>query len=187
MTSSDVQYVAKAYNIKELGYKYTGSLQVLKTIIGFDYLWNKVRVQGGAYGAFASFQWGGNTVFTSYRDPNLLETLDAYDKAGNFVQNFNADIREMTKYIIGTVSELDSPLTPAMKGTVADEYYIRHIKQEDIQREREEILNTKVVDIKGLAPMISDAMKQNYFCVLGSEEKIKANKDTFGSIINIFE
>lgn len=187
MTSSDVQYVAKAYNFKELGYNYTGSLQVLKTIIGFDYLWNRVRVQGGAYGAFASFQWGGNTVFTSYRDPNITETLEAYNKAGDFVENFNADEREMTKYIIGTISELDSPLTPALKGTVADEYYIRHIKQADIQRERDEILNTKVNDIKKLAPVISEAMQKNYFCVLGNEEKIKKNKDIFGSIINVFE
>lgn len=187
MTSSDVQYVAKAYNFKELGYNYTGSLQVLKTIVGFDYLWNKVRVQGGAYGAFASFQWGGNTVFTSYRDPNLAETLKAYDEAGDFAKKFNADSREMTKYIIGTISELDSPLTPAMKGTVADEYYIRNIKQEDIQRERDEILGTKVADVRNLAPVISELMKQNYFCVLGNEEKIKANKDMFGNIINVIE
>lgn len=187
MTSSDVQYVAKAFNFRELGYKYTGNLQVLKTIVGYDYLWNRVRVQGGAYGAFASFQWGGNTVFTSYRDPNITETLEAYDKAGNFVESFNADEREMTKYIIGTISELDSPLTPAMKGTVADEYYIRHIKQEDIQRERDEILNTKVSDIKSLAPIITEAMQKNYFCVLGNEEKIKANKEIFGNIINVLE
>jgi len=187
MTSSDVQYVAKAFNFKELGFSYTGSLQVLKTIIGYDYLWNRVRVQGGAYGAFASFQWGGNTVFASYRDPNIAETLDAYNKAGNFVENFNADNREMTKYIIGTISEHDSPLSPAMKGIVADEYYIRHIKQEDIQKERDEILNTKVNDIKALSQLVTDAMQKNYFCVLGNEEKIKANKDIFGTTVSVFE
>lgn len=187
MTSSKIQYVAKAYNFRELGYSYTGSLQVLKTIIGFDYLWNRVRVQGGAYGAFANFQWGGNTVFSSYRDPNLVETLDAYNKAGEFIANFDADNREMTKYIIGTISELDSPLTPAMKGFVADEYYIRHITQESVQKERDEILNTKKEDIRSLANLVSDVMKQNYFCVLGSEEKIKTNKDIFGNIINIFD
>lgn len=187
MTSSKVQYVAKAYNFKQLGYSYTGSLQVLKTIVGFDYLWNRVRVQGGAYGAFANFQWGGNTVFSSYRDPNLVETLDAYNKTGDFVRNFDADNREMTKYVIGTISELDSPLTPAMKGFVADEYYIRHITQERVQNERDTILSTRKEDIKALAGLIEDVMKQNYFCVLGSEEKIKANKDIFGNIINIFD
>lgn len=187
MTSSDVQYVAKAFNFKDLGYNYSGSLQVLKTIIGYDYLWNRVRVQGGAYGAFASFQWGGNTVFASYRDPNIAETLDAYNKAGSFVEGFNADDREMTKYIIGTISEHDSPLTPAMKGIVADEYYIRHIKQEDIQKERDEILSTKVEDIKAFSKLVEGKMQNNYFCVLGNEEKIKANKDLFGTTVSVFE
>lgn len=187
MTSSKVQYVAKAYNFRELGYKYTGSLQVLKTIVGYDYLWNKVRVQGGAYGAFSNFTWGGNTVFSSYRDPNLKETLKAYDGAYEYVKNFDADQREMTKYIIGTISELDSPLTPSMKGLVADEYYIRHISDEAVQKERDEIINTNKEAIRGLANLIGDITKQNYFCVLGSEEKIKANKEIFGSLINIFE
>lgn len=187
MTSSKVQYVAKAFNFRDLGYSYTGTLQVLKTIVGFDYLWNKVRVQGGAYGAFSSFQWGGNTVFTSYRDPNLAETLEAYTKSSEFVQSFDADNREMTKYIIGTVSELDSPLTPSLKGIVADEYYIRNITHEAVQKERDEILSTDKEAIRKLASVITEGMKQNYFCVLGSEEKIKANKDLFGSVINIFE
>lgn len=187
MTSSKVQYVAKAYNFRELGYKYTGSLQVLKTIVGLDYLWNKVRVQGGAYGAFSSFSWGGNTVFMSYRDPNLTETLKAYDGSYDYVKSFEADEREMTKYIIGTISELDSPLTPAMKGLVADEYYIRHITDEAVQKERDEIIQTNNETIRGLADLIGDVTKQNYFCVLGSEEKIKANKDVFGSIVNIFD
>jgi Zn-dependent M16 (insulinase) family peptidase len=187
MTSSKVQYVAKAYNFRELGYSYSGSLQVLKTIVGFDYLWNKVRVQGGAYGAFSNFQWGGNTVFSSYRDPNLAETLSAYDKAADFVQNFDTSTREMTKYILGTISELDSPLSASMKGIVADEYYIRNISHDSVQKERDEILNTNKEEIRKLASIISEGMKQNYFCVLGSEEKIKANKDLFGSIVNIFE
>lgn len=187
MTSSKVQYVAKAFNFRDLGYSYTGTLQVLKTIVGFDYLWNRVRVQGGAYGAFSNFQWGGNTVFTSYRDPNLSETLVAYDKAADFVQNFDADTREMTKYIIGTISEVDSPLSPAMKGIVSDEYYIRNIKHEAVQKERNEILSTNKEAIRKLAPVIAEGMKQNYFCVLGSEEKIKASKDLFGSTMNIFE
>jgi Zn-dependent M16 (insulinase) family peptidase len=187
MTSSKVQYVAKAFNFKEAEFDYTGSLQVLKTIVGFDYLWNKVRVQGGAYGCFANFQWGGNTVFSSYRDPNIAETLDTYNKTGEFVQSFDADAREMTKYIIGTISELDSPLTPSMKGFIADEYYIRNISHALVQKERDEILKTNKEDIRKLSSIISEGMKKNYFCVLGNEEKIKANKDIFGSIINIFD
>jgi Zn-dependent M16 (insulinase) family peptidase len=93
----------------------------------------------------------------------------------------------MTKYILGTISELDSPLSASMKGIVADEYYIRNISHDSVQKERDEILNTNKEEIRKLASIISEGMKQNYFCVLGSEEKIKANKDLFGSIVNIFE
>ncbi|AKA71691.1 insulinase family protein [Clostridium scatologenes] len=187
MTSGKVQYVAKAYNFIKLGYSYTGGLLVLKTIANYDYLWNRVRVQGGAYGSFASFQKNGNMFFTSYRDPNLKETVNAYDNAGEFFKNFNADDRQMTKYIIGTISDLDFPLTPSMKGERAAEHYIKHIKYEDIQKEREEVINVKIDDIKGFGEMISSAMEKNYVCVIGNEEKIKQNKSLFNNLVNLFE
>ncbi len=187
MTSGKVQYVAKAYNYIKLGYKYSGNMLVFKTINNYDYLWNRVRVQGGAYGCFSSFQRNGNMFYTSYRDPNLKETLKVYDEAGAYFKDFNTDERQMTKYIIGTVSDLDFPLSPAMKGERAVDYYLRGISYEDIQQERLEVLDTKVEDIRKLGSMIEELMKQNYLCVFGSEEKIKANKDIFGSIKNVFE
>ncbi|NMM65423.1 insulinase family protein [Clostridium sp. P21] len=187
MTSGKVQYVAKAYNFIKLGYSYTGGLLVLKTIANYDYLWNKVRVQGGAYGSFAAFYKNGNMFFTSYRDPNLKETLDTYDGAGAFFKNFNADDRQMTKYIIGTISDLDFPLTPSMKGERAAEYYIKHINYEDIQKEREEVLNVTIDDIRGFGDLISSAMEKNYLCVMGNEEKIKQNELLFNDLIDLFE
>ncbi|WP_411681785.1 insulinase family protein [Clostridium thailandense] len=187
MTSGKVQYVAKAYNFAKLGYSYSGSLQVLKTIANYDYLWNRVRVQGGAYGSFSAFQRNGNMFFTSYRDPNLKETLKVYDGAGEFFKNFDTDDRQMTKYIIGTVSDLDFPLTPSMKGDRAAENYIKKLNYDDIQKERKEILNTKVEHIRKFGDLISDVMKQNFICVLGNEEKITENKNIFNSTINLFE
>lgn len=187
MTSGKVQYVAKAYNYIKLGYKYSGSMLVLKTINNYDYLWNRVRVQGGAYGGFSSFQRNGNMFYTSYRDPNLKETIKVYDEAGSYFKNFDTNIRQMTKYIIGTISDLDFPLSPAMKGDRAVDYYFRNISFEDIQRERLEVLDTKVEDIRKYGDMIEKIMKQNYICVFGSEEKIKANEEIFGSILNVFE
>lgn len=186
MTSSKVQYVAKAANAVALGYKYHGGLKVLETIFRYDYLWNKIRVQGGAYGAFAQFERTGNVVFASYRDPNLAGTLDVYDRAGEYLHNFSVDEREMTKYIIGTISGLDTPLTPASKGERAAEYYLKGVTQADIQRERDEILATRQADIKGFAQLVTAAMEQNYICVLGNEAQIKANKDRFGELINVF-
>lgn len=187
LTPGKVQYVAKGYNFIKLGYTYSGTLQVLRTITAYDYLWGRVRVRGGAYGAFNRFDRNGDMYFVSYRDPNLKETVAVYDGTSNFVKNFTTDDREMVKYIIGTISRVDSPLTPSMEGEVAVENYIRNITYEDIQKERDEILSTKQEDIKSLAGLISDVMKQSYICVLGSEEKIKENSDMFSNMINVFE
>ncbi|SNS99608.1 hypothetical protein SAMN05446037_103228 [Anaerovirgula multivorans] len=187
LTSSKVQYVAKAYNFNKLGHNYTGHLQVLKTIVGLNYLWNKVRVTGGAYGAMAGFSRNGNLYFTSYRDPNLERTLKVYDEAYQYIQQFSADEREMTKYIIGTISKMDAPLTPFMKGQEATANYISKIEYEDLQNERDEVLKTKPEDIKSLSSLIKDVMNQNYLCVLGNEGKIKSNKEVFEHLVNVFK
>ncbi|MEG0307909.1 MAG: insulinase family protein [Clostridium sp.] len=184
LTPSNVQYVAKGYNYKRLGYKFTGKLLVLKTIIGMDYLWNKVRVQGGAYGAFANIVRSGNLMFASYRDPNIRETLKAYDETAKYVADFTTTDREMLKYIIGTISELDMPLTPSMAGDTAISYYIRGISNEDRQRERTEILNTNVKDINGFSKLISDVMEKDFIVVLGNDSKIKNDKELFKELKN---
>lgn len=187
MTPAKIQYVAKGYNFIKLGYKYNGALNVLNTIARYDYLWNRIRVQGGAYGAFSGFERNGNMFMASYRDPNLKETLKAYDEMEKYLRDFDADSREMTKYIIGTVSRLDTPLTPSMKGDRALEYYLRNISFEDVQRERDEVLSTSAADIRELADMIFETMKQDCICVLGNEAKIKESRELFGSLINVYE
>lgn len=187
MTSGKVQYVTKGANFRREGFEYQGSLKVLETILRYEYLWNRIRVQGGAYGAFAQFERTGNMVFGSYRDPNLKESLQVYDETARFLRSFNVSDREMTKYIIGTMSQLDSPLTPQMKGERATMQYIRNITQSDVQRERDEIIATKRETIQGIADMIERTMQQNYICVMGSEQKIKANKDLFGKLVAMFE
>lgn len=187
MTSGKVQYVAKGANFRQLGFDYHGSMKVLETILRYDYLWNRVRVQGGAYGGFAQFERTGNMVFGSYRDPNLLETIRVYDETARFLRSFDVSNREMTKYIIGTMSQLDAPLTPQMKGERATMHYIRGLSQADVQKERDEVLTTKPESIRALADLVDKAMKQNFVCVLGSEEKIKANKQVFGNLVSMFE
>ncbi|RXM69951.1 insulinase family protein [Clostridium tetani] len=187
MTSGKVQYNAKGYNFKKLGYEYSGAMRVLKSIVSYDYLWNKVRVQGGAYGCFGVFNRNGNMFFTSYRDPALKNTLSAYDGMKNYIENFSGDEREITKYIIGTISDIDTPLTPSMKGEKAAAGYFSDISYEDLQKEREEILNVKIEDIRTLSKLVDDCMKKNYICVLGSEEKIRENKEMFNNTLNVFE
>ena len=190
MTSGKVQYVAKGANYRRLGFSYHGSMKVLETILRYDYLWNRIRVQGGAYGAFAQFDRSGNVVFGSYRDPNLAETIKVYDETVQYLNSFTAENiskREMTKYIIGTMSAMDTPLTPQMKGERADAAYIRKISQADLQQERDEILATRQQDIKKLSALVDAVMKANYLCVMGGEQKIKANKDLFGELVTVIE
>jgi Zn-dependent M16 (insulinase) family peptidase len=187
MTSGKVQYVVKGANFRKLGYSYHGSLKVLETILRYDYLWTRVRVQGGAYGGFARFERNGNMVLGSYRDPNLKETLTVYDETAQYLRNFSVDQREMTKYVIGTMSQLDTPLTPSQKGERATNNYIRNISQDMIQQERNEILATQQEHICKLADLMDDAMKKNYLCVLGNEQKIKENINIFQQVTNILK
>jgi Zn-dependent M16 (insulinase) family peptidase len=186
LTPGKVQYVAQGYNFKKLGYRYSGTLQVLRSIASMDYLWNRVRVQGGAYGSFARFSRNGNMYFCSYRDPNLKKTLGVYRKAGDYLRSFFADTREMTKYIIGTISKLDAPLTPSMKGEVATQRYFSNITQEDIQCTRDEVLGTGTKDIAQYAEMIEDVMNQQHFCVIGSEPVLRENSTLFNELISVF-
>ena len=107
-TPSRVQYVSQGYNFIKMGFQYSGALTVFSRIAGLDYLWNKVRVQGGAYGSFVSLSKNGDTVFSSYRDPNLKKTLKAYHGIKDYLAQFNPTDREMRKYIIGSFSAYKS-------------------------------------------------------------------------------
>ena len=187
VTSSRVQYVGKGENYVRLGYKFTGAMRVLETIMRYGYLWTRLRVQGGAYGASAQFGRNGLLLFTSYRDPNLSETLSVYDEIAGYLKEFKASEREMTKYIIGTISTLDTPLTPQMKGSLASMLYLRGISQEDRQRERDEVLSADENAIRALAPVIDACMKKNTYCVFGGEEKVRENEKIFSRIERAME
>ena len=125
--------------------------------------------------------------FCSYRDPNLVETLSVYDEAEKYLKEFEPDEREMTKYIIGTISKLDTPLTPSMKGETAAERYISNITREDVQRARDEVLRTGKEDIKKFSGLLRDVMDQNYYCVIGNSGKIKENSGIFNKLVTVFE
>ena len=181
-SQSRVQYVGKGANFIELGHEYNGALNILETILRYEYLWTKIRVQGGAYGAFASFGRNGNLFFGSYRDPNLAKTLETFDGTAEFLKNFNVSDREMDKYIIGTLSKTDKPLTPSLKGQVAADLSLRNITYADRQKSRDEILSARQEDIRALSKLVEDCMNQNYLCVFGNEAIIKENTKLFGEV-----
>ncbi|MGL5259861.1 MAG: insulinase family protein [Lachnospiraceae bacterium] len=179
LTSSQVQYVAKAGNFKKYGLEYTGHLKVLKVILGYDYLWNQVRVKGGAYGCMSHIGTNGDIFFVSYRDPNLAKTLVVYDAIPEFIEEYIADERSVTQSIIGTISDLDTPLTPSAKGSRALTAYLTKYTIEDAQKERNEILSITVSDIRKLADHIRKILAEDAVCVVGNEGIIKENKELF--------
>lgn len=187
LMQGDVQYIAKGGDYKKEGYNFRGDMALLDTILGFDYLWNNVRVKGGAYGVFSSFRRDGSCYIVSYRDPNVKETIEVYDGVSDYLENFEVSDREMQKYIIGTMRKLDSPITNSSKGEIATTLYLSGITYEQRVRERKEILNSTTDTIKSFAPLLKAVMKQNCICALGNENKLKENKDIFSTLVKVIK
>lgn len=178
-TSSKVQYVARTGNFIDRGVEYTGALQILKVILSYDYLWQNVRVKGGAYGCMSSFNRIGEGYLVSYRDPNLEKTMEIYEGVVDYLKNFNVDDRDMNKFIIGTISNIDRPMNPAAKGSRSMNLYMNHVSAEMIREERNQILDAQQSDIRALADVLQALLDAHELCVIGSEEKIEEQKEMF--------
>lgn len=181
-TPSAVQYVARAGEISH----YTGAYRILKVILSYDYLWIQVRVKGGAYGCMSGFGVYGDSYLVSYRDPNLRQTNEVFEKTAEYVEQFDADERDMDKYVIGAVSELDTPLTPAATGLRSMSAWLTHSTLEDFQRIRDEVLDAKVSDIRALSEGIRELLSEYSFCVIGNESKIEKEKELFDHTASLF-
>ena len=180
--ASQIQYVAKTGDFICEGYEYTGALRLLRIILSYDYLWINVRVKGGAYGCMNTFLRSGESYFVSYRDPNLSDTLDVYDRIPEYIKSFSPDERDMTKYIIGTFSALDTPMNPEAKGSRSLSAYLEGITYEQIQKERDEILNAQPEDIRRLADLVEAVLKKDSICVIGNENMIKESAGLFENV-----
>lgn len=178
-TSGQVQYAAQTGNFLERGYEYTGLLEILKVALSYDYLWMNLRVKGGAYGCMSGFRRNGESFFVSYRDPHLKRTYQVYSGIPAYIRDFQADEREMTKYIIGTISNKDVPKTPNMKGNVSKIAYFTGVTEQMIQKERDEILGADVEAFRRLAPIVEAILEEGDICVVGSESAITREKEIF--------
>ena len=185
-TSGQVQYVCRAGNFRRKGLPYKGALKALKVMMGYGYLWENVRVKGGAYGCMCTFGKSGDCYFVSYRDPNLLKTIEIYEHAAEAIEAFDADERTMTQYIIGAISELDTPMNPAAKGLNSLSAYMTGLTQEIMQKERDELLSATPEDIRSLAAYIRAFMEEDFLCVVGNADKIKEAEGVFGYTENLF-
>ena len=181
-TSSKVQYVARCGNFIDGGREYTGALQILKVILSYDYLWQNIRVKGGAYGCMSSFNRAGEGYLVSYRDPNLEKTVEVFEGVVDYLKNFTVDDRDMNKFIIGTMSNLDRPMNPAAKGSRSMNLYMNHITEDMLRQERAQILEADQEDIRALADIVQAVLDAGLICVIGSEEKIEQQKQLFKEV-----
>ena len=186
MTASQVNYVARCGSFAGSGYAYTGALKVLKVIMNYEYLWSNLRVKGGAYGCMSSVGASMEGYFVSYRDPNLANTNAVYEGIPEYLRNFSIEERDMTKYVIGTISDIDAPMSPAVRGSRSVSAYLSHVTDEMIQKEREEVLDVTQEDIRGLAGIIQAVLDTGALCVVGNGQKIREDEALFKNIQNLY-
>ena len=184
-TPSQVNYVGRAGDFKKAGYEYTGAMKILRTILSYDYFWINIRVKGGAYGCMSSFSRTGEVNFASYRDPELSATNDIFEHTDEYVRDFNADERDMTKYIIGTISTMDTPLTPAQEGARSFTAYMTGMTMDRLQRERDEVVDATPEDIRRLAAPVRAILDQSYICAIGSESSLSTDSSIFMTVENL--
>ncbi len=181
-TAGQVQYVCRAGNFARRGLKYNGALRVLKVMMGYDYLWKNIRILGGAYGCMSSFAKNGDSAFVTYRDPQLKGSVDVFEKASEYLRSFDADDRTILQYIIGAISDLDTPKTPSAKGMYGLTAYLCNARMENIQKNRDELLATDKEAIRKLADYVDAFMADECICVIGSAEKIDESADLFDNV-----
>ncbi len=181
-TAGQIQFVCRAGNFVRRGLPFRGDLRVLRVILGYDYLWTKVRMLGGAYGCMSSFGQTGTSYFVSYRDPKLQETIAVYEEAADYIRNFQADEKTMTKYVIGAISALDRPLTPSMLGKYSKSCCLTGVTPEDLAAERWQILRCSTGEVREMAEYIQAFLDDGILCVVGSAAKLREAEGIFDRI-----
>ncbi|WP_027108439.1 insulinase family protein [Lacticigenium naphthae] len=185
VTAQDVNYVGLGTNAAD-HLSFTGSSQVLSTALRFDYLWNNVRVKGGAYGALYQHSRNGSIVLASYRDPNIGKTLEVYKQLPDYVGAFIISESELLKYIIGTLSPLEQPKSAHSKGLTGFNRLQREIHREDIIQLKEEILATDSSKIAALSEQYAAALQEGSVVVIGNKAQIEKEKELFDVINELY-
>ncbi len=181
-TAGQVQYCAMAGTFKPAGLEFNGAMMILRHLLSYGYLWQNVRVKGGAYGVSTQFRRAGEGYFASYRDPNLAGTFDVFRSVPDYIASFTADEKEMTRYIIGTMSAIDTPLTPSLFGAISMRSYMNGLSDEAAQKVRNQILDATDETIRSLADSVREVVESGYICVVGSETAVEKEKALFNHI-----
>ena len=184
ITASDVHFVAMGGLLPEQ-FPFSGQLRVLNTILDTDYLWNSVRVKGGAYGCFLSTRRDGQFVLSSFRDPRSFETLDVYRELPQFLRESEINAEGLERAKISTVANFDRPLSPAAEGRAAINRVLNKISLEELKRERQQILDCTVEELKAFAEPLADIISENRYCIFGNGESIKAAPEAFDEVSSL--
>ncbi len=184
--AAQVQYVSRAGNFKDHGFAYTGALRILRVILNYDYLWLNIRVKGGAYGCMSGFGRNGDAYFSTFRDPNLRKSNEVFEGMPEYLKHFHADERDMTKYVIGTISSMDTPLNPSAKGMRSMMAYLTHVTLEDYQKERDEVLAAGEDEIRALEPLVAAVLADGNICVIGNEGVLEKDAELFLRLEDLF-
>ncbi len=187
VTSSKVSYNSMAADFKQFGYEYSGKMRVIKNIVNTEYLWNEVRVKGGAYGCGCNVLRNGSVYTYSYRDPNISSTYNAYGSISEFLNNVTISDRDMTKYILGAVNEIDKPKSMQTYFDVSVSEYLNNITPEKKQKERDELLSANKDDLKYFADLFKKAFEEDIKITIGNESTINDSKDLFDNVRSIKE
>lgn len=186
LTTSQVNYAAQCGSFGDKGLPYTGALLVLRGLLNYEYLWQNLRVKGGAYGCMAGFLKSGRGYLVSYRDPQLAETYQVYAALPAYLKALKLSERDMTKYIIGAISELDQPATASILASKYLSAYFSHITDEDFQRERDEVLGCTNETLKGLSAYAQAVLSDGFLCTVGNAGKIKTEQKLFASVRELY-
>jgi hypothetical protein len=171
---AQVNYVGKGTGLYAVGYRFHGSAHVISRYLRNAWLWDRVRVQGGAYGAFCLFdRLSGVLTFVSYRDPNLLKTIEAFDASAQYLKSLQISDDELTKAIIGTIGDMDRYQLPDAKGYTSMVQYLAGETDEDRQRMREEVLGTTIKDFHAFGEVLEGAAEKALVKVLGSQSAVE--------------
>jgi Zn-dependent M16 (insulinase) family peptidase len=171
---AQVNYVGKGANLFQLGYRASGASHVVEGYLSSTWLWEKIRVQGGAYGGSCRFDSrSGGFTFLSYRDPNLLATIEVYDRTARFLRDADVSTDELRRNIIGTIGDFDTYLLPDAKGFTSTQWYLTNETDEIRQRMREQVLAANAADFRKFADVLDEVAKRGRVVVLGSQEAIE--------------
>ena len=183
-TSGSVQFVARAGSYEKAG-PYTGALRILKSVLSDEYLWQNIRVKGGAYGCMCGFSSDGRGYLCSYRDPHLKRTLEVYDAIPEYIRTLKLSRAELDDYIIAAIGTMDRPLSPSATGASDMRCLLSGITQEQLQRERDEVMDCTPEDVCRLADYVQCILDSGLVCAVGSSAKIEEDRDVFLTIENL--